>query len=1299
MARPDSTVIVGDLRQTDSASKRRSAIFQFTKALRRGDRFQPAWDAVGGALGLARLMAEFSVKDMRAICKSLGRTASAEKARPERRKALGELVELLSSGSEDDRPLRGFYQSIVPACTMDVVEEWENQRHVEWTASQQKRLFLGHREQNENKFLQDIFSPTKKVTFLSQRRLFCGSIAFSEEILNTLLAKDGEIRVPKDFVDDFVMPLLKRLLKGRYDHGTRRKYLHLVVQCIQKHKEHISDQLNLWQASGLVQYTIDQWYRVPMDSDVKARFEDDLIQLIKLSPSSQRQDTLKRLCDVMTLSKKLNHEARYELLRFLLLHAKGYKIDIEDGSDSGIARLKKLTAEKGTWPAVLFSSIDPKKAMQLFERLDRAHPSSDFLMPGPEGLVVAQIQSPDDSTFTFADVEVARAQLIRMSKTEDEHQGWLQRARTLIHERRVNSQQAREPELRAFWAESALNLCVAARDFETLEDTVLWARRYTKDTLTCKELCGPKVFATRELAALLGAMPQEDVKTPEEAISFTWSLVKEDVVRANKILINLVEMATMAVGEPGFQRRDWVLVLGLLRVVAYKRFEDLKGLFKELKKCSASEFAECETVMVETVWKPTMDTLIEAEAILRNPISDALGNTCPFVVLFGTRCAFEASGLSVYQELASMSISPRQLAYLARFLLDQMRVRLGSEAMRAHMGGIVGVIERLADSDQPALASPFIRDLVLHDGDAAQSSSWHRRLLSVGFLSSLPAKAAKEILQNMGGAMTERLREQNKQWDRKEAGQTKGMKHDGEAKKPQVPWIKVTTVKMLAQILQNNLFIHTSSSCDILIGLLAEARHIDIRITIASSLISAMQEPTCPPQLRSHILGSLEKYIVPVVAGLSERRSLKEEDWAAAAEDGAALPPVSEETPLLALLVDQARAAELEEADKRRLARLIMAALEQSAINNRRWMKLFLVKNKFTLGDGEELPKMPVNIKMLSSIFTPLMAYMPLSVFGMIRSVVFTNISPTPAIATITEAIKANRDLVNSKPGKHWLSQFDNQGEDAFGFGLWDSVTVLRKPSLKIQSKLEEGKGITLHTLEDLLLDTVELLLQKGDDGLIEAIAQRMCTDRFLSREHWDSWRDNCHPLIERFILKTEEARVRQRSENRRGRTPMLLPSSTRMNIIILPVPFPGGSPEQETEFISKLRLITETLASRRRPYHNDFAFLKNHITNWPGRKDFIHFALRLAEETGYDAASGEEAGLTDYMCFELAECLLSRAEGPKEESLIVKARNLLDRWANCSDEGVREMGIKAREQLKVHSTGGWFKREISASG
>lgn len=161
-------------------------------------------------------MAEFSVRDVRAMCSLLGRTASAQKARTARRAGLREPLRLLCDRPMDDRPLSAFYQDIVPACSLEVVEEWERERGVEWTPRQLDRLFHGHREQHERKFLEDIFSlDAGGLAFSKERRLFRGNLAFNEQILQILFDKDPKptVRIPSDFMDELVKPLLKPLLK------------------------------------------------------------------------------------------------------------------------------------------------------------------------------------------------------------------------------------------------------------------------------------------------------------------------------------------------------------------------------------------------------------------------------------------------------------------------------------------------------------------------------------------------------------------------------------------------------------------------------------------------------------------------------------------------------------------------------------------------------------------------------------------------------------------------------------------------------------------------------------------------------------------------------------------------------------------------------------------------------------------------------------------------------------------------------------------------------------------------------
>lgn len=97
---------------------------------------------------MANLMAEFSLSDIRALCRNLGATASAQNARPERKAGLAELVRLLYEDGpvrRDPRPLRQYYRDILPACDLDLVLKWDENGRAEWSKFQRVLLFTSHR--------------------------------------------------------------------------------------------------------------------------------------------------------------------------------------------------------------------------------------------------------------------------------------------------------------------------------------------------------------------------------------------------------------------------------------------------------------------------------------------------------------------------------------------------------------------------------------------------------------------------------------------------------------------------------------------------------------------------------------------------------------------------------------------------------------------------------------------------------------------------------------------------------------------------------------------------------------------------------------------------------------------------------------------------------------------------------------------------------------------------------------------------------------------------------------------------
>lgn len=152
-----------------------------------------------------------------------------------------------------------------------------------------------------------------------------------------------------------------------------------MVQCFRKHGESLAKQLGLQQ--GLIQYAIQRWHAAPTSSKARGETEEYLVQLIAPLPSQEQSPSSSAIHQAIPVNSDLGREARYELLRLLLRSLKGYEMDIEDGSESGIARLKELPLKNDLWPATLFFDINTDKAFQLFSKLDKAHPSGEFLSP------------------------------------------------------------------------------------------------------------------------------------------------------------------------------------------------------------------------------------------------------------------------------------------------------------------------------------------------------------------------------------------------------------------------------------------------------------------------------------------------------------------------------------------------------------------------------------------------------------------------------------------------------------------------------------------------------------------------------------------------------------------------------------------------------------------------------------------------------------------------------------------------------------------------------------------------------
>ncbi|RBR12126.1 uncharacterized protein FIESC28_08760 [Fusarium coffeatum] len=1273
----DAPAIIADLCQPHSAKKRKYAIPQFTKALRREDRFQAIWEDVGGASGLASLMAEFSIRDLRELCKRLGMTASAQQVQSQRRAALGELVEIIYQrrGREDSRPVDRFYQHIIPACNLEVVQRFEQEQKIKWTISEERLLLAGHPQLSESKLLQEAFSKDN-LLFAHYQSLLRGNIHFTRRILTTLLSKD-KVNCPPDLLDEVVMPLLKTLRKSRYDNETRSQHLDLVLQCIRKHQDALSSQFLLTKG-GFVQYIVDRWSDAPQGSANRRQLELHLVQAIKLIPtlSWSRGNKFEHLHQAISVSEKLSHEERYEFFRLLLLHLQGFTIDIESDSEQDLSRLKQDS--RSCWPSSLFFCMNERKSLQLFEKLERLFPQRDFLSVEREtGTVLHQSQGMLKYS-PVGDFHVAKALLIRRSKTQHERSEWPSYGIELVKERRVKAQQSREAVERAYWAISALNLCVSVGDLATLQETIVWSRRFIKDSAVTARLFTSNVFKLREMEELLGAMPDGDVNSPTAAIAFTTSLVKNDIELANQVLVEMVSTVAMAVGEPGFQATSWSWVIDLVRSTADRRTSKLDVFFENLSKCTELDREKCQRDLLDIVWKPTTNLLIQTGAIVHDPALKTIADDSLHDTLVSGSHKDSVNGIYLYRRIANTPISPHLLAELTKSLIDQTRERLGSRGLRAQMQSVVFAINSLATSDEPSLACPFICDLIL-DNEGQETSSWHRHLLSPRFLSILPARAAQELLCTMANVMSERMRSQNQNTDKieraervKDGDATEGAKpsETKQSGEPSVQPIKVTTVKMLAQLLQHKVFINSSVSCEILILLLSEARHIDIRTTIANSLFAILEDPASASYIRKQILDALDKYCVPVAAQLNERRGLTESDWAGAS----GLPIIGEETPLLDLMIEKAHLAKLEEADKSRLAQLVMRTIEQSAAQNSRWLNLFMAKNHFSL--DEQLPELPVHLAPLTKAFIQLRPYTPLSVFSMVEAAALNHIDPLPGVKRITQSIEEDRDLINSNAGKHWRSQFSSGCIEG---NRYNAEFIPFHVATLMQERLELSE-VDLTSLQSLVTTCAAKMLNVNSPGQVVNLIRKLCEKRLKDRENWGRWTRNCLPCIRTIIQMTKDAQARPRTKD----DPLpWLPSVFQLNLYCLPFPLSDATGVEVKHFVEELYKMIRGLSERQNQlYHLDLKNLKREINYWPSKQSFGCFALKLNEVQVYDFKSPQAPSLVDFLSCEIISHLLMKADDPKDTDAVEEIKTLMREWENCNDETIRTMGINLKRCL-----------------
>ena len=414
------------------------------------------------------------------------------------------------------------------------------------------------------------------------------------------------------------------------------------------------------------------------------------------------------------------------------------------------------------------------------------------------------------------------------------------------------------------------------------------------------------------------------------------------------------------------------------------------------------------------------------------------------------------------------TVPPSLLLKLTRNALDKL-FEASDDLAPAKLAEIESVAFRLlsllVDSDRPHLATDLVLKTVIERPDA---SSWHRKFLSITMLRRLSASKAKVLLQSFAEAVIKRMKEQSEA--------PKRITDTIASSKPALkPYIKITTVKYLAQLLDHVDFIPASFALDILSELLQAATHIDIRTAIVESLLATLAE--CKDDdsvaLGERIISVLER-MIPIASGMDERCQLTEDDWKKVEIEGR-LPEVYEEGtgPLdrcwppilrsLALSTEEKTWVSVGGLEKDWMdlimTRIMIPILKRSTENNTRWIKIFLAKYGLDF-ESLDLPLLPVKPIFFTEVLENHWDNVPSTLMDLYQRWILFNISPPPQIAALNKTLLNDPTLRNLQDSKHWLSLY-NHGLTAYAYSRPIGPTASR---LRLYSNATPPPGFRTFT-------------------------------------------------------------------------------------------------------------------------------------------------------------------------------------------------------------------------------------------
>lgn len=642
----------------------------------------------------------------------------------------------------------------------------------------------------------------------------------------------------------------------------------------------------------------------------------------------------------------------------------------------------------------------------------------------------------------------------------------------------------------------------------------------------------------------------------------------------------------------------------------------------------------------------------------------------------------------------------------------------------------MSIIKQIVRSDRPEAARGLVKQVVL---GRQEDSSWHRHLFNVGYLRRLSAAHARQFYEELCSEIQQKQADHAAKQARLQFEKELAVREDEAAQvteskatspKEQTAetqlgksFVKISTTKMVAQVLRKADFVDEAFSSEVLFCLLNTTSHPDVQFSIVDALISILEE-TRDPKLWSLLFDNLEKHVIPIVSSVNERRPPKEEEWVAAEAGTGPLPEVIETDaskslpPLLQLLVSAANKWEKGTAELRDWAtRILLPIAKKSAADNERWLNIFMQHHKFELPE-QCLPNVPVWPTLLLTYWSEIPQAMTKGNLDTLKQYSLVNLYPHDSLKTSTDIVKRTRDLVTSNEGKHWLRLWDNPGSEAFGCGINQIVASLYTldEGSDCEVKVSDIHAFIRHLMLDLIsrsdIANFERLMHAFGNGVsgssgIASINRTPEAYEALEKKGVSKRRDrcvaNCVPLLEKAVAEIDALRTAAWQYNPQ-RSPAELPQTFAIKKKIMfrkHWRFERAhelSKEAVTSFVADLSGLIDQMIAHDAPYHTEWPQLVSAI-----RQRLLRSSTQLSVAVSLmDGVRTQSPELVDHLKVELAYQLFLTTTGSQGEEAVIGARAVLKDCITSPNEAIREEGKAAVKALldEGQTKDGWFGKD-----